>query len=94
MHAAGRTEWVLGLNFFRNYYTVFDYSGPRLGFADSINKGKPSVSTEFIDWATGKQSSSDLSNLSTATPIEQQTSEIKVCICALVIISLVFGIYY
>lgn len=25
MHAPARDDWILGLNFFENYYTVFDY---------------------------------------------------------------------
>ena len=25
MHHAGRDMWILGLNFFNDYYTVFDY---------------------------------------------------------------------
>lgn len=25
MHAPGRTEWILGVNFFQNYYAVMDY---------------------------------------------------------------------
>lgn len=36
MHAPGRTMWILGLNFFINYYTVFDYENRKIGFADSI----------------------------------------------------------
>ena len=29
--------WILGLNFFENYYTVFDQELKRIGFAPSIN---------------------------------------------------------
>ena len=97
MHAPGSSQWILGLNFFKNYYTVFDYSGPRIGFADSINRGKPSANHEFIDWATGKTfgAASDLSNLSVSTPTQlDQPSDSAVCVCALLFTAIVFGIYY
>ena len=50
MHAPGRTEWILGVNFFQNYYSVMDYETKRIGLAKSINFGKPG-SKKFIDWA-------------------------------------------
>ena len=30
------SEWILGLNFFGNYYTVFDQENLKVGFANSI----------------------------------------------------------
>jgi hypothetical protein len=39
MHAPNRPYWILGLNFFQNYYTVFDYENNSIGFAPSINMG-------------------------------------------------------
>jgi hypothetical protein len=49
MHAPGRNQWILGLNFFTNYYTVFDYSNNRIGFAKSkLFGGKPSRT--FMEW--------------------------------------------
>ncbi len=39
MHAPNRPYWILGLNFFQNYYTVFDYENNAIGFAPSINMG-------------------------------------------------------
>jgi hypothetical protein len=52
MHGPHKDYWILGLNFFENYYTVFDYENMQIGFADSINQGKK-VSGSFINWATG-----------------------------------------
>ena len=37
MHGPHKDYWILGLNFFENYYTVFDYENQSIGFADSIN---------------------------------------------------------
>lgn len=54
MHGPHKDYWILGLNFFENYYTVFDYENMAIGFADSINYGKALNSASFIDWATGK----------------------------------------
>jgi len=55
MHAPGRSMWILGLNFFQDYYAVFDYENKRIGFAESINMGKTTSqpSKSFIEWATG-----------------------------------------
>ena len=33
--------WTLGLNFFENYYTVFDQEELKVGFAPSIHKLPP-----------------------------------------------------
>ena len=64
MHAPGRTQWILGLNFFTNYYTVFDYENYRIGFSKSVNWMKPQ-SKSFIEWAT---SGSSLMNLASSVP--------------------------
>ena len=55
MHAPGRNMWILGLNFFQDYYAVFDYGQKRIGFAESINMGKVSQepASSFLEWATG-----------------------------------------
>ena len=29
--------WLIGLNFFQNYYTVFDQEKMRIGFAPSVH---------------------------------------------------------
>jgi hypothetical protein len=50
MHAPGRGEWILGVNFFQNYYSVMDYTTKRIGLAKSINFKVPHK-TKFIDWA-------------------------------------------
>ena len=49
--------WILGLNFFQDYYAVFDYGKRQIGFADSINMGKTveSKGPSFIEWAVGKK---------------------------------------
>jgi len=54
MHGPHKDYWILGLNFFENYYTVFDYENMMIGFADSINYGKALKAASFIDWAVGK----------------------------------------
>ena len=59
MHGPSKGNWILGLNFFTNYYTVFDYESKRIGFAESIKFGKANSKT-FIEWAT---SASTLMNL-------------------------------
>lgn len=57
MHAPGRDMWILGLNFFQDYYAVFDYQHKRIGFAESINMGKQVAHKEksFIEWATEQE---------------------------------------
>ena len=49
MHGPHKPYWILGLNFFNNYYTVFDYKNMQIGFAESINMGKP-PNKSFINW--------------------------------------------
>ena len=49
MHGPHKPYWILGLNFFTNYYTVFDYKNFQIGFAESINMGKP-PNKSFINW--------------------------------------------
>ena len=49
MHGPHKPYWILGLNFFNNYYTVFDYKNLQIGFAESINMGKP-TNKSFINW--------------------------------------------
>lgn len=52
MHGPSKEYWILGLNFFTNYYTVFDYANKAIGFAPSVNFLKP-VEMSFVNWATG-----------------------------------------
>ena len=52
MHGPAKDYWILGLNFFTNYYTVFDYENKSIGFAKSVNFLKP-VEMSFVNWATG-----------------------------------------
>ena len=41
MHGPGKEYWILGLNFFSSYYTVFDYENSSIGFAKSTMYGHP-----------------------------------------------------
>ena len=63
MHAPGRTMWILGLNFFIDYYTVFNYETHEIGFADSVQRGQKSKAKSFIEWAVGNQEKPQLLNL-------------------------------
>ena len=54
----------MGLNFFENYYTVFDYENLQIGFADSVKKGMH-TSDSFMNWSLGKKKAS-LMNLISA----------------------------
>jgi len=49
MHHAGRDMWILGLNFFNKYYSVFDYGSQSIGFAPSINFDRKSSSKFVVD---------------------------------------------
>jgi len=37
MNAPNVAHWILGLNFFHSYYTVFDAGRKRVGFARSLH---------------------------------------------------------
>jgi hypothetical protein len=37
MDTFGLDIWILGLNFFQQYYTIFDQGNSQIGFAQSIN---------------------------------------------------------
>ena len=39
--------WILGLNFFENYYTIFDQEDPKVGFILSSN-ANPRIQNELI----------------------------------------------
>jgi len=47
MHHPGRAYWILGLNFFNMYYTVFDYTNNTIGFAKSRNWGR-AIKNSFV----------------------------------------------
>ena len=49
MHAPGREQWILGLNFFQNIYSVMDYEHQRIGLAKSKNYMKATAKT-FLWW--------------------------------------------
>lgn len=51
MHGPAKRYWILGLNFFTNYYTVFDYENKQIGFVDSIIQNEEHDET-FLDWAS------------------------------------------
>ena len=50
MHGPNKRYWILGLNFFTNYYTVFDYETTRIGFVDSVIQAEKHDET-FLSWA-------------------------------------------
>jgi hypothetical protein len=52
MHNPSKEFMILGLNFFTNYYTVFDYENLRIGFAPSITQFAPPSRT-FMEWLLG-----------------------------------------
>jgi len=37
MHAKKKRFWLFGLNFFKNYYSVFDYEKYQVCFAPAVN---------------------------------------------------------
>ena len=37
MKGSGYSQWILGLNFLQNFYTVFDHDNKQIGFASSIH---------------------------------------------------------
>ena len=37
MDVFGMDIWILGLNFFQQFYTIFDRGEQRIGFAQSVN---------------------------------------------------------
>ena len=43
MHYDDMPFWILGLNFFHNYYTVFDLENKKVGFA-------PSKGAQVLSW--------------------------------------------
>jgi len=47
MHGPNKEYWILGLNFFNSYYTVFDYENQAIGFAKSTMYGH-SVPLAFV----------------------------------------------
>ena len=54
MHGPAHNSWILGLNFFNSYYTVFDYEQKRLGFAKSKMYGHPTpMAFDLLDMASG-----------------------------------------
>lgn len=75
MHAPGRSEWILGVNFFQNYYAVMDYSEQRIGFAKSKNWGKAG-SRHFIEWALSGSSLLNLVATYVKSPVTSLSSEI------------------
>jgi len=50
MHGPNKRYWILGLNFFTNYYTVFDYENKQIGFVDSVIQNEAHDET-FLSWA-------------------------------------------
>jgi hypothetical protein len=87
MHGPHKDFWILGINFFNNYYTVFDYENMRIGFAKSKNFGTK-TSSSFIKWAT---SGSSLQNLATMQIVG---TDFALGLGAIVITTLVVSVYF
>lgn len=72
MHGPHKPYWILGLNFFTNYYTVFDYKNMQIGFAESINMGKP-MNKGFINWCLSSAGLLQENDEKTKTETEKET---------------------
>jgi len=88
MHGPSKDYWILGLNFFENYYTVFDYENLAIGFADSINQDVV-VGSSFIDWSLGKSTVPNFMNLRMET-----SNQNLILTAALASVLVVSGYYY
>lgn len=73
MHGVRSHHWILGLNFFTNYYTVFDYEHKRLGFAQSVIAGSP-PSRGFMRWVMGYEKNS---TINAQSQTKKSSSEVK-----------------
>ena len=63
MHHPGRQMWILGLNFFNKYYSVFDYETQSIGFAPSINFNRKSSSKFVVDSVHRNGNEPEMKNL-------------------------------
>jgi hypothetical protein len=99
MHGPRKGYWILGLNFFENYYTVFDYETMSIGFAESIRKGVPTTKS-FINWATGKDTKVKkhvipaLMNLAMQVPMPIESIEFKLFAIFGASLVFIFSAYY
>ena len=95
MHGPGQDYWILGLNFFSSYYTVFDYENMQIGFAKSTMYGHP-VPLGFIQ-ETAAQGLSQLRQIITnfgQLEFENITPQNKILIGTGTIAWALFGAYY
>ena len=95
MHGPGKEYWILGLNFFNSYYTVFDYENQQIGFAKSKMYGHP-VPLAFIQESAAqglanlKQFMSSIGGIE----FEEVSPQNKALIGAGTVAWALFGAYY
>jgi hypothetical protein len=78
MHGPRKSEWILGINFFNLYYTVFDYENKQVGFAKSKDFGKESAKA-FTKWFRMSSAKRHLLNLDgTTSPTDHKFTAIVV----------------
>ena len=92
MHGPNKEYWILGLNFFNSYYTVFDYENQQIGFARSKMYGHP-VPLAFIQESASK-GLANLKQFFGSIEFEEVAPQNKVLIGVGTVAWALFGAYY